>query len=434
MTTSRRHLLTAAAGTVAASALGTWLPSARASATATATATTPPSATTVAAAGELILGVAVGQPWMANQVALTSRNSLFLGMPRFPGHEDTPSVGRRDRDGTVRAFPGNSWNEWQEGDSGRDAFVYVNGLHIFADDTVWCVDQGALRPDASSPEASTPKPGAQKIVRLHPRSGRILDVLRFGDDILPPGAQMNDLRKHGSTLYITDSGIGALIVHDLSTGRTIRRLSGNPAMMAGEETTSASPGASAGSTTIPSATPSASTLATTPTPSASASSTASTGQHQVPKSDLIEVSDDGRWVYWGSPTGPIRRISAALLRDTRIDDTRLAEHIQYVADIPVTGGCAMDTLGNLYLSDIHNRRVLLLPPGGEAVVLASHPDLISPDGPFIGRDRRLYVPSTQAELTQLYGNPVDLTTQPFQIFSLRLPRTFAGIRLGDALI
>jgi hypothetical protein len=51
-------------------------------------------------------------------------------------------------------------------------------------------------------------------------------VLRFDDDILPPGTRMSDLRFHGSMIYVADSGLGALIVHDRSTGRTRRRLSG----------------------------------------------------------------------------------------------------------------------------------------------------------------------------------------------------------------
>ena len=67
---------------------------------------------------------------------------------------------------------------------------------------------------------------AQKLIQLDPVSGDVLNVLRFDETILPPGAQMNDLRFHGSTLYISDSGLGGIIVHDMKTGTTRRRLSG----------------------------------------------------------------------------------------------------------------------------------------------------------------------------------------------------------------
>ena len=339
---------------------------------------------------------------MANQVALTSTNSLFLGLPRFPGHETTPSVSRRQPDGSVVAFPGNSWNEWKPGDSGKNAFVYVNSLHIFEDDTVWCVDQGGLRPDASPKELSTPKPGAQKIVQLDPNSGRVLTVLRFGEDVLPPGAQMNDLRIYGSTVYLTDSGLGGLIVHDLSTGRTMRRLSGYREMLG----------------------------AVAPAPTATAKSKS---KHRTPKSDMIEITRDGKWLYWAAPTGPFYRVATELLRDASVSDAQLATHIEHVADIPLTGGCAMDTLGNLYLSDLDNKRILLMPPSGKKTVLAANPELISPDGSFIAADRRLYVPAPQSERTQLFGNPKDMTKKPFLVLSLELPKKFDGTELGNAV-
>ncbi|MFE2889307.1 hypothetical protein [Streptomyces sp. NPDC059272] len=345
---------------------------------------------------------------MANQVALTSSNQLFLGLPRFPGHETTPSLAHRTADGTVTAFPGTSWNDWKRGDNGRDAFVYVNSVHVFADDTVWCVDQGGLRPDAAPKSLSTPKPGAQKIVRLDARSGTILDVLRFDNEILPAGAQLNDLRMHDSMLYVTDSGLGALIVHDTTTGKTLRRLSGRKEMLGTSTSTSASP-------------------------TTSASSEKTLNRHRTPKSDLIEISQDGTWLYWGAPTGPLRRAPTRLVRDPDITDEQLAVHVEHVADIPLSGGCAMDTRGNLYLSDIANHRIVLLPPSGKRKILAVDPGLISPDGSFISHDRHLYVPAPQTERTELFGNPKDLTSKPFHIYSVPLPTAYDGITLGDAI-
>jgi hypothetical protein len=123
------------------------------------------------------LSIAVKSPWMANQVALTSDNILFLGLPRYTRDQSTPSLVRREADGALRPFPGNGWNMWQPGKDGREAFVYINAVHIFADDTVWCVDQGAPNEDIF-PGYGKPAPGAQKIVQLDARSGAILRILR----------------------------------------------------------------------------------------------------------------------------------------------------------------------------------------------------------------------------------------------------------------
>ncbi|MFF3571640.1 hypothetical protein [Nocardia jiangxiensis] len=145
------------------------------------------------------------------------------------------------------------------------------------------------------------------------------------------------------------------------------------------------------------------------------------------------MTADGVWLYWAAPTGPFRRIRTDILRDANLSDDELAAHVEQLANIPLSGGCAMDTAGNLYISDIDNHRILLLQPSGKLVTMASDPRLLSPDGGFIGSDRRLYVPAPQTERTQLFGNPTDLTTKPFQILSLALPKSFDGTGLGDAV-
>lgn len=346
---------------------------------------------------ELPHSVAAESPWMCNQVALTSKGDLFVGLPRYPDHDMTPSLGRRGPDGVVVAFPGNGWNDWKPGDDGRDAFVYVNSVHIFGDDTVWCVDQGALRADAFPPELSSPKPGAQKLVQLHPDSGEVLKIIRFDDAILPEGAKMNDLRIFGDHVYITDSGLGALIYHNLATGETLRRMSGHPEMQALEE------------------------------PSLKQ------GDHKTPKVDMIEVSADGEWLYIAAPTGPFLRLPTTPLGDARRSDEQVAKTVEHYADIARSGGCAIDTAGNLYLSELDNKRVTVLSPDGRTAVLTSDEEFISPDGSFIGVDRKLYIPISQSRRTRLFGNAKDVTKKPWRIYAVDLPREFGGIALADSL-
>jgi len=340
-------------------------------------------------AEQLPMKVAAHSPWMENGVALTRDNTIFLGLPRWPGHETTPSVARIEADGTAWPFPGGSWNNWHPGSDPMNSFQYVNSVHIFDDDTVWCVDQGALRTEVAPP-------GAQKLVQLHPRTGQVLKIIRYDEKILPPGAKLNDLRLYGSLIYNTDSGLGGIIVHDQVTGKTLRRLSGFKEVLASPEP---------------------------PRP----------GSHHVtPKSDLIEISPDGEWLSWASPTGPFWRVQTKYLWDESMPDTVLATHVEHWFDTPLVGGSAMDTLGNLYLSDIHGQRVILRSPSGQETVLASHPELFSADAPFISADRKLYVPSPQTERTALFGG-TDRTQRPFLTMVVELPKEFAGIPLGDAI-
>ncbi len=75
----------------------------------------------------------------------------------------------------MEPFSGNCWNGWKYGDDGQNTFVYLNSVRIFADDTVWYVDTGAPVGNV------TPKLGAQKLFRLDPDSGKILDIVRFNE-------------------------------------------------------------------------------------------------------------------------------------------------------------------------------------------------------------------------------------------------------------
>ncbi len=343
------------------------------------------------------LTVAARSPWMANQVALTSGNVMFLGCPRYTPSEDTPALVRRDSAGQMHPFPGNAWNEWKPGADGRNAFVYLNSVHIFADDTVWVVDQGSLSADAFGAQYASPQAGAQKIVQLSSDTGEILKIIRFDETILPAGAKMNDLRFHGAKMYVSESGLGALIVHDLVTGETIRRLSGRPSVMAQKVSM---------------------TLALQPD-----------GKEKPftpPNADLIEISQDGRWLFWAAPTGPLYKIPTDYLNDPAMTDDELEKHVEKVSDIEFSNGCAMDTLENFYSCETKSGKITVIAPSGKTATLTFDPDFVRPDGAFISSDRKLYVPRKPRE-------PGGKADAPFAIYAVPLPDTIDGIRLGNAV-
>lgn len=236
-----------------------------------------------------------------------------------------------------------------------------------------------------SDPSATPAPGAQKVVNLDPVSGRILEVLRFGEEILPPGALLNDIQVHGSHLYIADSGLGGIIVHDLARGTSLRRLSGYP-------------------------------------------QTVSVKDGKKFFSDPLHCTADGEWLYWAPTIGPFWRCRTSLLRDPRLTDEELAARVEFVADIPSSPGVAMDTLGNLYLSarDLACFELLPAAPGNAAVrtelvqLSGPTPQGLDLDNGFITAGRQLY-----ASVTLGYTQP------PWRIFSMPLPESFDGYRLGD---
>ncbi|MFJ5162354.1 SMP-30/gluconolactonase/LRE family protein [Pantoea sp. NPDC088449] len=355
----------------------------------------------IAAIPTIKLELALQSPWMANQVAITRNNRLFLGLPRYSAEFSTPSLARQAADGSLQPFPGNSWNTWKPGDDGREAFVYLNSVHVFNDETVWCVDQGSLSAGVFGEQYSKPAPGAQKIVQLDAKNGAILRILRFDDHILPPGAQLNDLRFHGSLMYVSDSGLGGIIVHDLENGKTIRRLSGLSVVKASDKAPPAMLAHVKGGTTF-----------------------------HPPNSDMIEITADGKWLYWAAPTGPLYRVETRILRDMTRSDAEVASQVEAVYDNNFSGGCAMDSEGNVYFSETVTHNITVWSPTGKTAVLVSDPRLVRPDGSFISQDRKLYIPVKQPVNTVTANGKSE---QRFNIYSINLPRHLDGIDLGRAI-
>ncbi|MGK3123848.1 L-dopachrome tautomerase-related protein [Candidatus Pantoea formicae] len=354
-----------------------------------------------AAGSQPALNLALTSPWMANQVAITRHNRLFLGLPRYSAEYATPSLARQAEDGSVQPFPGNSWNTWKPGDDGREAFVYLNSVHVFDDETVWCVDQGALSAGVFGEQYSIPAPGVQKIVQLDANSGEILRILRFDDQILPTGAQMNDLRFHGSLMYISDSGLGGIIIHDLQSGKTVRRLSGLAVVKASHKAPPAMLAHVKGGKTF-----------------------------HPPNSDMIEITADGKWLYWAAPTGPLYRVETQYLRDTTRSDAEVATHVEAVYDNNFSGGCSMDSEGNVYFSETVTNNITVWSPMGKTAVLVSDPRLVRPDGSFISQQRKLYIPVKQP----VKSKESTAKTEPvFNIYLVDLPKSIDGIPLGQAV-
>lgn len=345
--------------------------------------------------------IASSPRYLCNAVAATRDGTLFLGAPRWDLMADTPSVFRVAPDGALQPFPGGSWNTWKPGADAASAFVMVNGLHIFSDDTLWVVDQGI------DPTKGASVPGGQKLVQLDPHDGRVLQVLRWGDDILPPGSAMNDLRIAGDLMFVTDSGLGGIIIHNMRSGETVRRLSEYKLLRA----TPDKPLRGRDGHILRD----------------------STGKRPLVHSDMLEITADRKWFYFSTPSGPLRRIPTDILLDASLTDDQRAGRIEKVIDLPTIMGTAIDTLGNLYYADAEHGRIVVLTPEKKQLTLFEDPRLVDGDALFITADRHMLVPVAQTERLPSNNAGVNALKLPFISLGFALPDTLDGHRLGGVV-
>ncbi|WAH56666.1 major royal jelly family protein [Pseudomonas silvicola] len=341
--------------------------------------------------------------WLCNAVALTSGGRLFVGLPRWPGFEKTPSIAEVLPDGSLKPFPGGDWNRWALGKPTSSSLVKINTIHIFDDDTLWAIDQGV---DAGPNGINE----GQKILQFDTRNGKLLRSIGLPSSVLPAGANLNDLRLDSEHAYLTDSGLGAIIIVNLKTGVSLRRLADHPSTKMNPERRPLGEG----------------------------------GQPLLNKdgsdlqvhSDPIEISPDGQWLYYQALTGPLWRVPTAALRDTQITEKKLAEQVQFVYDTGPLTGTAVDSVGNLYLGEYDKPRVTVLTPAGTLHVLTQDPRLWNPDAMTISDQRELYIPVPQSARMASNRGPggVSALQPPFKIYKLNLPVTLGSREVVPAAV
>lgn len=289
-------------------------------------------------------------------------------------------------DGTPRPFPDEAWNAWKPGQDAAQAFVHVNALRIGPDGALWVVDAGASGLGKKAVE------GGARVLRVDLGTNRIEQIYSLAGAVRPTSF-VDDVRFHGRRLYATDAGAPALIVLDLDTGVALRALENDPA------TVDARPMRADGKILR-----------------------GEDGRELRVHADQLEVSPDGRFLYFQPASGPMARIETQALDDPALPAAALAQKVERNwLDTPTTGGTAIDAAGKLYVTDPDRRRILQVSPRGEVSTLIEDERLIWADALWIDEDGFLWIPATQLNLTPGFsGGAPSAVSYPVWIYKMRV--------------
>ena len=157
-------------------------------------------------------------------MAVSKTGRIFVNFP-FWSDDHTTSVAEVMKDGSLRPYPDEAWNRKDGPPAAR--WVCVQSVYIDQNDTLWVLDPAA-------PKMGSLVKGGPKLVRVDLASNKPVQTILFEEEFAPEGSYLNDVRVDTKTshAFLTESGLGALLVVDLQSGKKRRLLAAHPATKA----------------------------------------------------------------------------------------------------------------------------------------------------------------------------------------------------------
>ena len=287
----------------------------------------------------------------------------------------------------LKAFPDDSWNQWNANDP-EHHFYHVNALRIGPDGDLWVMDSGNKGIGTGDQAVA----GGAKLVHINLATGKVVNSYVFKAPTLQPTSYLDDVRFNGDFAYITDPGAVGLVVLNLKSGKSWRVLDNHPLSIDHQ------PIYADGKKLI-----------------------LRDGREKRVGLDQLEVSPDGKWLYYQAIPGPLARIETRYLNDSALSAAEVAKHAEKVRETWSTGGTAIDAEGNIYASDINTRSIKRIAPDGQVTTVVQDPRLVWIDAMWVSNGA-LWMPSGQINRTPATtGGKPSTVEYPVKLYRLPLP-------------
>jgi hypothetical protein len=165
-----------------------------------------------------LIEVAQSFDYQWNGVALTKTNRIFAAFPRSY-QSVTISVAEILPNNILIPIPGGNWNTFNPTNSSENPeirFVNVNAVLTDSNDYLWVVDSGIYGNITYS--------NGSKLVKIN-LNNQSVERIYYTSSINPPaGFALNDVRIGTQYAYLTESGLGSLVIINLESGNVRRVL------------------------------------------------------------------------------------------------------------------------------------------------------------------------------------------------------------------
>jgi sugar lactone lactonase YvrE len=334
---------------------------------------------------------------MPTGVTVSSGGRIFFTFPRW-GDPIEMNVGEL-KDGKVVPYPNAEFNKL---DTSRPAECLMTVQSAVVDplDRLWLCDTGTVN-------MGPVHPGGAKMICNDLKTDKVVKQFPLGEPGVLKTTYLNDLRfdlRKGTEgiAYITDSsatGPNGIVVVDLATGKTWRRLHDHPSTKA-----------------VPKFMPvvEGRIVMEKPRPDAP-------GKHLGIGSDGIALSHDGERLYYCPlASRHLYSVRTDALADPEQTDRQVAATVEDLGDRGfASDGLEHDAEGRLYLTDYEHNAVLRRTPEGRYETLAHDPRALWPDTLSVGHDGYVYFTANQLHRQPRFQAGEDRRERPFVLFKVK---------------
>ncbi len=331
---------------------------------------------------------------MPTGVTVSRSGRIFINFPQWGDKVDATVM--EVKKGKTFPYPNEKINRCDKGNQ-KDCLVSVQSVVVDPKDRLWVLDTGSIGFGPTSY-------GGPKMVGIDLKTNQIFKTILFPQDVALTTTYLNDVRfdlRRGTEgfAFITDSGANGIIVVDLASGKSWRRLHDHP-------TTKPEKGFLAMVEGRP-------LLLYLP------------GQKPFPLAvgaDGIAISSDGSRLYY-CPLSSRRLYSVSVdaLIDPAVTDEKVAETLKDHGDKGgASDGLESDAKGRVYLSDYEHNVIHRMMSDGSIETIAHDPRMLWPDTLSLAWDGYLYFTVNQIERQAVHAGGKDLRQKPYVIFRIKV--------------
>ena len=332
---------------------------------------------------------------MPTGVTVSANGRIFVNFPRWGDKVDYTVA--EVRNGKTVAYPNAQINRLNTSKQ-ADSLVSVQSVVVDPQDRLWLLDTGSIKFGPTTY-------GGPKLIGVDLKQNRVFKTILFPQTVALPTTYLNyirfDLRRSKAGIaYITDSsgnGPNGIIVVDLDSGKSWRRLNDHPSTKA-----------------VKNFLPSVEGQVVLNRPGNAPPSPLSLG------SDGIAISADGKTLYYCPLAGRrLYSVSTDALANEQITDEQVAAT---VVDLGEKGGASdgleSDSQNRVYLTNYEQNAIQRRSPNGTYETLVNDDRVLWPDTLSLARNGYLYFTANQLHRQAQYQNGKDLRQKPYSLFHL----------------